>query len=278
MNERTSNPPQDIHKQIADIQSPTNSAHKHVSHTTIFHEILASKLPASEKSATRLWQDGQVTVIAGTLTTAWALSVTTFHLLTLPDVLRTLKAELAAAMPDPAVAPPLATLEQLPYLTAVIQEGLRLSCGVSSRLSRIAPDEDLVFADAAAGAGRAWTIPRGTPVGMTSLLAHYDAACFPAPTEFRPQRFVAEPRLDRFLLAFSRGSRRCIGVNLAYAELYLAVARIFRRYGSVDVRGEDDVGALELYGTTARDVEIVGDGITPLVWKGSRGIRVRVVQ
>jgi hypothetical protein len=67
-------------------------------------------------------------------------------------------------------------------------------------------------------------------------------------------------------------------MNVAYAELYLAVARIFRRFGSRDVRGEDDRGRLELWGTTGRDVEIVGDGITPLVWKGSRGIRVRVVE
>lgn len=60
---------------------------------------------------------------------------------------------------------------------------------------------------------------------------------FPAPGEFVPERFVEEPRLERFLLAFSRGSRRCVGMNLAYAELYLAVARIFRRFGSRDVRG-----------------------------------------
>lgn len=41
----------------------------------------------------------------------------------------------------------LSTSKQLPYLTAYIQEGLQFSCGVSSRLQRICPDEDLVFKD-----------------------------------------------------------------------------------------------------------------------------------
>lgn len=198
----------------------------------------------------------------------------TYHLLTNPSVLSKLKAELSAAIPDPSISLPLPALEQLPYLTACIQEGLRLSCGVSSRLQRIAPDEDLIF-DAGT---KQWTIPRGTPVGMTSTLVHYDARVFPAPSVFRPERWIENPRLDRYLIAFSRGSRQCIGMNLAYAELYLGLATVFRRYGSVNVKGEGDVGALELFETTDRDWVIVGDGITPLTVPGSKGIRIRVVK
>lgn len=115
----------DIFKQIDDIQTATYSGHLKVSYDTIFHEILNSKLPPEEKTSTRLWQDGQVTVIAGTLTTAWALSVITYHLLTIPAVLQKLKVELATAIPDPSSPLPLSALEQLPYLTACIQEGLR---------------------------------------------------------------------------------------------------------------------------------------------------------
>lgn len=219
-----------------------------------------------------MWQDGQVTVIAGTLTTAWCLSVSTYHLLTLPSVLRKLKAELATAIPESGAYVPLATLEQLPYLTACVQEGLRLSCGVSSRLQRVCPDEQLVFKDGK----KEWIIPVNTPVGMTSLLMHYDESVFPDPTSFRPERWLENPRLDKYLIAFSRGSRQCIGINLAYAEIYLGLATIFGRFGSVDVRGEKDVGILELFDTDEKDVEIVGDGITPLVARESQGIRVKV--
>jgi cytochrome P450 len=194
-------------------------------------------------------------------------------LLTLPHVLRKLKAELTAAIPDTSVSVPLATLEQLPYLTATIHEALRLSCGVSSRLQRIAPDEDLIFHD---DGGKDWVIPRGTPVGMTSTLMHYDAKYFADPTTFRPERFIEDPGLTKFLIPFSKGSRQCIGINLAYAEIYLALVTIWRRWGSSEVQGERDHGVLELFETDERDVTIVGDGITPLVYPGSKGIRVRV--
>lgn len=197
-----------------------------------------------------------------------------YHLLTIPSVLKKLKVELATAIPDPSVSLPLSALEQLPYLTACIQEGLRLSCGVSSRLQRIAPDEDLLFHDGS----KQWTIPRGTPVGMTGTLMHYDPSIFPSPTIFRPERWIENPRLDKYLVAFSRGSRQCIGMNLAYAELYLALAMIFRRYGSVDVRDQADLGAFELFDTTDKDWVIVGDGITPLTVPESKGIRIRVVK
>jgi cytochrome P450 len=133
-------------------------AEAETSHATIFHELLENKdMPASEKSIDRLVQEGQVIVSAGTETTAWCLSVTTFHLLSNPQVLQKLRAELEGAMPKPSETPTLASLEQLPYLTACIQEGLRLSYGVSSRLQRISPDRPMVFNDGK----RDWEIPAG---------------------------------------------------------------------------------------------------------------------
>ncbi len=113
---------------------------------------------------------------------------------------------------------------------------------------------------------------------MTSTLVHYDPSIFPSPKSFRPERWIENPRLDKYLIAFSKGSRQCIGINLAYAELYLALATIFRRYGSKDTRGEGDLGIFELYETTDKDWEIVGDGITPLMVPESKGIRIRVLK
>jgi cytochrome P450 len=107
---------------------------------------------------------------------------------------------------------------------------------------------------------------------------HYDPSIFPSPTTFRPERWIENPRLDKYLIAFARGSRQCIGINLAYAELYLALSTIFRRYGSKDVRRDGDLGAFELFDTTDKDWVIVGDGITPLTVSESKGIRIRVVK
>lgn len=44
---------------------------------------------------------------------------------------------------------PLPVLEQLPYLSAVMKEGLRLTYGVSSRLSRIDPYKPIEYVDPA---------------------------------------------------------------------------------------------------------------------------------
>ena len=112
---------------------------------------------------------------------------------------------------------------------------------------------------------------------MTGMLIHFDATVFPEPLVFNPDRWLDTPGLEKYLVPFSRGTRQCIGINLAYAEIYVTLAMIFRSYGSAGVRFDGDKGYLELFDTEwARDVEIVGDGITPLNRKGSKGIRIQV--
>lgn len=251
--------------------------YKESPYQTIFHAILDSELPDNEKTPSRLWQDGQGVVIAGTLTTASALSYTLFYLLTQPDTLRRLKSELKSAIPDPDRLPLEAALENLPFLSACIKEGLRLSNGVSHRLQRIDPEKPITFADRVKKKG--YIIPPGTPLSMTGMLMHFNDAIFPSPQVFDPDRWLEHNGLDKYLVPFSRGTRQCIGINLAYAELYIILAMVFRSYGSAEVRMEGDLGYFELYATEwERDVEIVGDGVVPLTRKESKGIRIRVKQ
>lgn len=265
--------------QVEAIQSGRNSGWKAASHPTIFHELLNSDLPESEKSTDRLWQDGQLTVVAGTLTTAWSLAVAFYYILADQRVLRTLKAELEAAFPDPEQYMQLVAVEQLPYLAACIQEGLRLSYGASSRLPRICPDETIsVTGPSPLNGGKLETyhIPPKTPISMTSTLIHHDESIFPNSHTFSPERWLTTPHLDRYLISFSKGSRQCIGINLAYAELYLLLARLFRIYGSQEVRGAQDKGYLEFFETDIDDVRIHSDYFVPLPKKGSKGIRIAV--
>jgi len=165
------------------------------------------------------------------------------------------------------------TLANLPYLTGVIKEGLRLGCGVSSRLQRI-PHEPLLFPDSTKH--RDWIIPAGTPVSMTSMLVHHDESIFPNSEKFQPERWE-DPRLEQYLVAFSKGSRQCLGMNLAWAEMHLWVSSVFRRFGSQVIRFEGDEGVLELVETDLEDVRIVADRFVPIVKEGSNGVRVRVL-
>lgn len=62
-----------------------------LAHPTLFDEILQSNLPKSDKNVSRLKDEAAIVVAAGTLTTSWALSVATCHLLASPRTLTKLK-------------------------------------------------------------------------------------------------------------------------------------------------------------------------------------------
>lgn len=270
--------------QVRKIIAGENNEWRGKEHPTIFHEVLDSKLPSHEKSIERLADDAQMVVMAGTLTTASTLEVIQFWLLSQPDTLQKLKEELKKAIPNPEDIGkiPLPTIEALPYLTAVIKEGLRLSYGVSTRLQRIDPNNTLMFTDKYTG--KEWAIPAGTPVGSTSVLIHRDETVYPNSEKFSPERWLdgKGPGLEKYLVSFCAGSRRCFGENLAYAELYLCLAAIWRVWGSCDEHGtrnawdSDDVGAMSLWETGVRDVEIESDQFVPKAQNGSQGIRVMV--
>ncbi|KAL8787770.1 MAG: hypothetical protein Q9195_007639 [Heterodermia aff. obscurata] len=266
----------DIEQQITLLKSSDPSPDtKPAAQATIFPSILHSSLPPSEKSNLRLRDEAFIMLGAGTLTTSWALTVATFYLLSLPPVLTRLKTELRTAIPDPdSSSTPLSTLEQLPYLTAIINESLRLSYGTTSRLQRVCPDQTLLFTDNTSL--KQYSIPPNTPVSMTSLLIHHNESLFPNSHSFSPERWLTDSDLKKSLVSFSKGSRQCIGINLAHAELYCCVARLFRIFGSKEVRFENDEGYLELWETDVDDVRTVADGFVPLVKEGSKGVRIKV--
>lgn len=67
-----------------------------------------------------------------------AMSMCAFHVLYNPEIHQRLRRELVQAFPDPNKMGFLA-LEKLPYMTAVVKEGLRLAFGVLHPLPRVAP-------------------------------------------------------------------------------------------------------------------------------------------
>ncbi|KAL8726166.1 MAG: hypothetical protein Q9166_006883 [cf. Caloplaca sp. 2 TL-2023] len=200
---------------------------------------------------------------AGFETTGFTLTTATYHLLSSQNshILQTLLAELYTAISDPSIMPPWQELEKLPYLTAIIKESLRLSLGASARLPRINHHTQLQYAG--------WTIPQGTVVGMTHSDLHYDESVFPEPKAFRPERWLEgteEEMREResYLVPFSRGSRRCMGIHLAHAELYLTIATIFRRFGA----------QMQLSGTKRADIEPGRDFFVPAAEPGGNGLRM----
>ncbi|KAL6788177.1 cytochrome P450 [Trichoderma sp. SZMC 28012] len=239
---------------------------------TIFASLFRSNLPDEEKTIARFAGETMSLFGAGTETTSWTLAVITYYLLTQPEILKKLTEELRTVVDDPKSLPPWSTLEQLPYLNAVMTEGLRLSYGVSGRTARIATEEDLVYHGTWTPKGSKasitldYVVPRGMAIGMTSVIMHHDEDIFPNSHSFIPERWLVKGKqrrdMERSFFAFGKGSRQCLGMNLAYCELYLALtALIFRVYPH-----------MQLYETTVEDVTYDHDLLVPVA-KGN-GVKV----
>ncbi|TGO41072.1 hypothetical protein BHYA_0027g00500 [Botrytis hyacinthi] len=125
---------------------------------TIFHNFLSSSLPESEKKFSNMSQEATNIIGAGTDTTAHTLMILMYYLASdavrcekLREELRSVGLERRENGELKKVE--LGMVERLIYLNACALEGLRLSYGVSSRLARIAPNENLRYGK--------WEIPAG---------------------------------------------------------------------------------------------------------------------
>lgn len=193
---------------------------------------------------------------------AHALRLITYHVLANPSIHRKLVDELDTVASSRSAPAPLAKLENLPYLSALILEGLRLSYGVSHRLGRASPDVALSY--------HGQTIPAGTTVTMSSVLIHDNPNIYPEPSVFNPDRWLADDsqkRLQRYLVSFGKGTRMCAGLNLAYAEIYLTLASVFRRYDfeMVNVVRERDIDITHDFFNTSSSLESKGMNVRVLM-------------
>ncbi|KAL8843749.1 MAG: hypothetical protein Q9176_001957 [Flavoplaca citrina] len=218
-------------------------------------------LPESEKAPTRIKAEAQTAIGAGTLTTTHALKAGTYHILANPGVLSRLMTELEERIPDPNKPPTLKDLERMPYLQAVMYETLRITYGTAHRLQRIFPDRSLQYKDIA--------IPLGTPISMSQLHMHEDERYFPNPYKFDPGRWQVPKPPFKYLVPFGKGSRICIGRELAKAELLTIFANMFRRFGR----------EMDLFETVReRDVDTVYDCFNCLPSWESNGVMVMFKQ
>ncbi|KAI1481122.1 cytochrome P450 [Daldinia eschscholtzii] len=268
---------EEIGSQVADMVGGRNTEAKESPLPTLYRDILTSRLPPEELTYPRLRDEAISTIAAGIDTTKWTLSVACYHILANPEVERRLRAELNERIPDPNQIPDWFELETFTFLNAIVNESLRLACAVSERMPRINKTGPWTYRD--------FVIPPGVPVGMDIWTMHHNPVLFPEPHVFKPERWLGDPKVEpelleeagylppldgktkpltHYMVGFGKGTRMCVGMYLAYAEIYIGLATIFRRH------------ELELYETTRKDVDIACEMILSLPWKGTKGIRVRV--
>ncbi|KAL4876881.1 cytochrome P450 [Aspergillus karnatakaensis] len=225
----------------------------------LINTLASTAMPQELRTAERLMNEGFAFIIGGTETTARTLSVGAWHLYSKSHIRNKLREELKTVMPTPNSRPRWNELEKLPYLSGVVHESLRLSTGIANRSARVAPTEALIY--------NGYTIPPGTPVSETHCLILMDPEIFPNPHEFDPERWqraaAKGQRLEKYLVNFSKGTRMCVGLNLAWAELFLVIATLVRRF------------EIEIYETPEENIEFARDFGTP--WPDKGGLSVQAV-
>ncbi|KAG9255171.1 cytochrome P450 [Emericellopsis atlantica] len=134
------------------------------------------------------------------------------------DIQQRLQAELRAS-PD-------APLDQLPYLDAVVLEGLRCFPPIPMSLPRYVPSGGRVI-------DGTW-LPAKTIVSCQAYSVHrLNPSVFPAAHIFNPSRWLDEDGdadRRRLMFAFSNGGRGCIGKHLALAEMKTLLRDTYSAY------------------------------------------------
>ncbi|KAF5377394.1 hypothetical protein D9757_009729 [Collybiopsis confluens] len=227
-----------LERQVDSLLKNPESAYN-VEHETIYHHLLASVASQDRPSRKSLLDEAFMLVGAGTGTSSNACTVGTFYFLKNRIIRQNILLELDEAWPDKDRPVNFVVLEKLPYLTAFIRETLRIAPGVIHPLPR------MTSRNLATMIGD-WEVPPGTIVEMSVLSMHLDSDIFPDPHTFKPERWltVADEDINKMLenlSPFSKGPRICLGLNLAWCELYLIFANIFRKLDLTLLVTEDTI-------------------------------------
>jgi len=75
-----------------------------------------------------------------------------------------------------------------------------------------------------------WTLPKGQVVLVSIYLIHTDAALFPDPGRFDPDRFAGSRPDTHQWIPFGGGVRRCIGAAFAHMEMNVVLRTLLRDF------------------------------------------------
>ncbi|KUI65981.1 Pisatin demethylase [Cytospora mali] len=169
-------------------------------------------------------------VLAGSDTTAISLSSALYYLSKYPETRRKLEKEIEAAITEGRASNPITYAEavKLPYLSAVINEAMRIHPATGFILERCVPKTGVTL--------HGVYLPENTIVGVNSWALHYNKDVFgPDVHAFRPERWIEgdEDRIKdmrRNMIAFGYGPRSCIGKNVSMLEMWKVLFELYRNF------------------------------------------------
>ncbi|KAI0391226.1 cytochrome P450 [Xylariaceae sp. FL0594] len=208
-----------------------------------FYHLLKARDPETGQgfAMPELWGESNLLIIAGSDTTSTAMAATLFYLVRNPEALQKAMDEVRSKFSHEEEITQGAQLNSCTYLRACIDEAMRMSPSVGG----IPPREVLPGGATIDGEH----IPAGVVVGTPHYTIHHNAAYYPQPFTYVPERWIAGAEASSKMLLsdsviterdvalaqsafcpFSIGPRGCIGKGLAYIELMTTLARVLFLY------------------------------------------------
>jgi len=155
-------------------------------------------------------------LVAGHETTATALAWAVERLVRHPDKLERLRGEVLDG--------------QDAYLTAVIQETLRLRPVVVLVIRRLTEPVEI----------GGYEIPAGANITPSIHLVHRNPEIYPEPDRFLPERFLESPPGTYTWIPFGGGVRRCLGAAFAQFEMTVVLRELVKRWQIAPARPESE--------------------------------------
>ncbi|KAJ2983124.1 hypothetical protein NUW58_g6303 [Xylaria curta] len=191
--------------------------------------MLRSRGQPHEMKDDELASNADLIMLAGSETTATLLSGATYWLLKTPHALKQVTEEVRSAFKSDDEITFDDTRAKLPYMSACLNEALRIFPPLPLGMLRIVPAGPPVQI---AGV----TIPGKTQVSVPQFAAFHSEYNYHRPNEYIPERWLPEAATDPkspffndrrdIHRPFSVGRRDCIGQNLAMHEMRSILARV----------------------------------------------------
>jgi cytochrome P450 len=173
-------------------------------------------------------------LVAGHETTATSLAWAAERLARHPDKLERLRSEVREGAGE--------------YLTATIQETLRLRPVISIVLRRLTEPVEI----------GGYELPAGVSVAPNVYLAHRNPEVYPEPDRFLPERFLDNPPGTYTWIPFGGGVRRCLGASFAQFEMAVVLEELLKRHRILPAsRKPERVFRRAITETPRHDAEVV---------------------
>ncbi|PSN69578.1 cytochrome P450 [Corynespora cassiicola Philippines] len=191
----------------------------------------------------KLESNAELLIIAGSETTATTLSGVMYFLFKNPHCMAKLEEEVLGSFKSYDEITGDSTAK-LPYLHAVFEEGLRCYPPVAFGLPRVSPGSVV----------SGHYVPAGTIVGTHMWSVKHSPKYWHDPNSYRPERWIGEGFGDdkSAFNPFSLGPRVCLGINLAYLELRIILAKMVWKYH---------------FETVDKDVDWIRENLMYVLWK-----------